>query len=35
MELIPEELLNQIPKLYETEEQTNPVARINLRLCKV
>jgi hypothetical protein len=32
MELIPEELLNQIPKLYETEEQTNPVAHIKLFL---
>ena len=32
MELIPKKLLNRIPKLYETEEQTNPVVHIKLFL---
>ncbi len=30
MELIPKELINTIPKLYETEEQTDPIAHIKL-----
>ena len=30
--LIPKNLLNRIPKLYETEEQTNPVVHIKLFL---
>ena len=32
MELIPKELINTIPKLYETEEQTDPIAHIKLFL---
>ena len=32
MELIPKELLNQIPKLYETEEQNDPIAYMKLFL---
>ena len=30
MELIPQELQQTIPKLYETEEQTDPIAHIKL-----
>ena len=30
MELIPKELLNQIPKLYETEDQVDPIAYVKL-----
>ena len=30
MELIPKELISSIPKLYETEEQTDPIAYIKL-----
>ena len=30
MELIPQELQKTIPKLYETEEQTDPIAHIKL-----
>ena len=30
MELIPQELQQSIPKLYETEEQTDPIAHIKL-----
>ena len=30
MELIPKELINTIPKLYETEEQTDPIAYVKL-----
>jgi hypothetical protein len=32
MELIPQELQKTIPKLYETEEQTDPIAHIKLFL---
>ena len=32
MELIPKNLLNRIPKLYETEEQNNPIAYVKLFL---
>ena len=32
MKLIPKELINTIPKLYETEEQTDPIAYIKLFL---
>jgi len=32
MELIPKELINTIPKLYETEEQNNPIAHVKLFL---
>lgn len=32
MELIPKKLLNRIPKLYETEERTNPVVYVKLFL---
>jgi hypothetical protein len=32
MELIPQELQQTIPKLYETEEQTDPIAHIKLFL---
>ncbi len=32
MELIPQEIKNKIPKLYETEEQNDPVAYIKLFL---
>lgn len=32
MELIPEEIKNQIPKLYETEEQNNPIVFVKLFL---
>ena len=32
MELIPKELINTIPKLYETEEQTDPIAHMKLFL---
>lgn len=32
MELIPKELINTIPKLYETEEQTDPIAYVKLFL---
>ena len=32
MELIPKELLKNIPKLYETEEQTDPIAYVKLFL---
>ena len=32
MELIPKELINTIPKLYETEEQIDPIAHIKLFL---
>ena len=32
MELIPKELISSIPKLYETEEQTDPIAYIKLFL---
>ena len=32
MELIPQNLLKTIPKLYETEEQTNPVVYVKLFL---
>ena len=32
MELIPKELINTIPKLYETEEQNNPIAYVKLFL---
>ena len=30
MELIPKELLNQIPKLYETEDEIDPIAYVKL-----
>ena len=30
--LIPKKLLNRIPKLYETEEQNNPIAYVKLFL---
>ena len=30
--LIPKDLLNQIPKLYETEEQNDPIAFVKLLL---
>ena len=30
MELIPKELLNQIPKLYETEDEIGPIAYVKL-----
>jgi hypothetical protein len=30
--LIPKELINSIPKLYETEEQTDPIAFVKLFL---
>ena len=32
MSLIPKNLLNRIPKLYETEEQNNPIAYVKLFL---
>ena len=32
MELIPQEAKQQIPKLYETEEQNNPIAYVKLFL---
>lgn len=32
MELIPKNLLNRIPKLYETEEQIDPIAYVKLFL---
>ena len=32
MELIPKELINTIPKLYETEEQNDPIAYVKLFL---
>ena len=32
MELIPQDLLKTIPKLYETEEQNNPIVYIKLFL---
>ena len=32
MELIPQEVKQQIPKLYETEEQNNPIAYVKLFL---
>ena len=32
MELIPKELINTIPKLYETEEQNDPIAHVKLFL---
>ena len=32
MKLIPQEIKNKIPKLYETEEQNDPVAYIKLFL---
>ena len=32
MELIPKELISSIPKLYETEEQTDPIAHVKLFL---
>ena len=32
MELIPKNLLNRIPILYETEEQNNPIAYVKLFL---
>ena len=32
MELIPKELIFSIPKLYETEEQTDPIAYVKLFL---
>ena len=31
-DLIPKNLLNTIPKLYDTEEQTNPIAYVKLFL---
>ena len=30
MELIPKELLNQIPKLYETEDEIDPIAYVKV-----
>jgi hypothetical protein len=30
MELIPQEIKNKIPKLYETEEQNDPIAYVKL-----
>ncbi len=30
MELIPQEIKELIPKLYETEEQNNPIAYVKL-----
>ena len=35
MELIPQELQQTIPKLYETEEQTDPIAHIKLFIAKI
>lgn len=32
MELIPQEIKNKIPKLYETEEQNDPIAYVKLFL---
>ncbi len=32
MELIPQEIKNKIPKLYETEEQNDPIAFVKLFL---
>ena len=32
MELIPQEAKQQIPKLYETEQQNNPIAYVKLFL---
>ena len=32
MELIPKELINTIPKLYETEAQNDPIAHVKLFL---
>ena len=32
MEIIPQEVKQQIPKLYETEEQNNPIAYVKLFL---